>query len=38
LLALSSVAWFLGFVCFAWRYIPILTQGRLQRAGSLPTV
>ena len=38
LLALSSVAWFLGFVCFAWRYIPILTQGRPQRAGSLPTV
>ena len=38
LLALSAVAWFLGFVCFAWRYVPILTQGPLQRPGSLPTV
>ena len=38
LLALSAVAWFLGFVCFAWRYVPILTQGKVQRPGSLPTV
>jgi uncharacterized protein involved in response to NO len=38
LLALSAVAWFLGFFCFAWRYVPILTQGPLQRPGSLPTV
>ena len=38
LLASSAVAWFLGFVCFAWRYVPILTQGPLQRPGSLPTV
>lgn len=38
LLALSAVAWFLGFVCFAWRYVPILTQGPLQRPRSLPTV
>jgi uncharacterized protein involved in response to NO len=38
LLAASALAWFLGFVCFAWRYVPILTQGRLQRPGSLPTI
>jgi uncharacterized protein involved in response to NO len=38
LLALSAVAWFLGFFCFAWRYVPILIQGPLQRPGSLPTV
>ena len=38
LLAVSAVAWFLGFGCFAWRYVPILTQGKVQRAGSLPTV
>jgi uncharacterized protein involved in response to NO len=38
LLAVSAGAWFLGFVCFAWRYVPILTQGRVQRPGSLPTV
>jgi uncharacterized protein involved in response to NO len=38
LLMVSALAWFLGFVCFAWRYIPILTQGRVQGPGSLPTV
>jgi uncharacterized protein involved in response to NO len=38
LLAVSAVAWCAGFVCFAWRYVPILTQGRAQRPGSLPTV
>ena len=38
LLMASAVAWCLGFVCFAWRYVPILTQPRVQRVGSLPTV
>jgi len=38
LLAVSAVAWCAGFICFAWRYVPILTQGRVQRPGSLPTV
>lgn len=38
LLTISASAWFLGFVCFAWRYVPILTQPRLQREGSLPVV
>jgi uncharacterized protein involved in response to NO len=38
LLAASAVAWCAGFVCFAWRYVPILTQGRVQTPGSLPTV
>lgn len=38
LLLASAVAWTLGFVCFAIRYVPILTQPRIQRPGSLPTV
>jgi uncharacterized protein involved in response to NO len=38
LLAVSAVAWLLGFVCFAWRYVPILTQPKAQMPGSLPTV
>jgi uncharacterized protein involved in response to NO len=38
LLAASAVAWCAGFVCFAWRYVPILTQGGVQTPGSLPTV
>jgi uncharacterized protein involved in response to NO len=38
LLAVSAVSWLLGFVCFAWRYVPILTQPPPQRPGSLPTV
>jgi uncharacterized protein involved in response to NO len=38
LLLVSAAAWSLGFICFAWRYVPILTQPRVQRAGSLPTV
>ena len=37
LLAASTAAWCLGFICFAWRYAPILTQPRVQRQG-LPTV
>lgn len=37
LLAVSATAWCLGFVCFAWRYVPILTQPKAQRPGSLPT-
>ncbi len=37
LLAVSAGAWCLGFVCFAWRYVPILMQGRVQSPGSLPT-
>jgi uncharacterized protein involved in response to NO len=38
LLAASATAWFLGFACFAWRYLPILTQPKVQNPGSLPTV
>ena len=38
LLAASAMAWFLGFVCFAWRYVPILTQPKATTPGSLPTV
>lgn len=38
LLLVSAAAWTLGFGCFAWRYVPILTQPRLQRKGSLPVV
>jgi uncharacterized protein involved in response to NO len=38
LLGVSAAAWCLGFVCFAWRYVPILTRGRVTRPGSLPTV
>lgn len=38
LLAVSAVAWCLGFVCFAWRFVPILTQPKAQRPGSLPTL
>ena len=38
LLAASAAAWFLGFVCFAWRYVPILTQPKAKTPGSLPTV
>ncbi|MBT8453188.1 MAG: NnrS family protein [Deltaproteobacteria bacterium] len=38
LLAASATAWCLGFICFAWRYVPILTQPKVQRQGSLPTV
>jgi uncharacterized protein involved in response to NO len=36
LLAASAAAWCLGFICFAWRYAPILTQPTVQRQGSLP--
>jgi uncharacterized protein involved in response to NO len=38
LLGASAAAWCVGFLCFAWRYIPILTQPRIQKAGSLPIV
>jgi len=38
LLALSAIAWCLGFACFGWRYLPILTRPKVQRPGSLPTV
>ncbi len=38
LLAASATAWCLGFICFAWRYAPILTQPRVQRQGSLPSI
>lgn len=38
LLALSATAWLLGFACFGWRYLPILTQPKVVRPGSLPTV
>ncbi|NNE20579.1 MAG: NnrS family protein [Myxococcales bacterium] len=38
LLALSAATWCLGFICFALRYAPILTQPSVNRQGSLPTV
>ncbi len=38
LLAASAAAWCLGFICFAWRYAPILTQARVHKQASLPTV
>ncbi len=34
----SSTAWTLGFLCFAWRYVPILTQAKKVSPRSLPTV
>ncbi len=34
----SAVAWTTGFLCFAWRYVPILAQKKQQNPGSLPTV
>jgi len=36
LLAIAAITWCLGFLAFAWRYVPILTQPKLRRAGSLP--
>ena len=38
LLMISATAWTLGFACFAWRYVPILTQPKPTSARSLPTV
>ena len=38
LLGVSALAWFLGFVCFAWRYVPILTQPKPKTPGSLPAL
>jgi uncharacterized protein involved in response to NO len=37
LLSVSAVSWFLAFACFAWRFVPILTQPKAERRGSLPT-
>lgn len=36
LLAIAAITWCLGFLAFAWRYVPILTQPKLRRASSLP--
>ncbi len=38
LLMISATAWTLGFLSFALRYAPILTQEKQKRPGSLPTV
>ena len=38
LLMTSATAWTVGFVCFAWRYVPILTRAKKVRSGSLPVV
>ena len=38
LLTISAGAWSLGFVSFAWRYVPILVQPRVQHSRSLPVV
>jgi len=38
LLILSATAWTAGFLCFAWRYVPILTLAKKQSPRSLPTV
>ncbi|MFW2389417.1 MAG: NnrS family protein [Polyangiales bacterium] len=38
LLVASALSWTMGFLCFAWRYAPILTQPRVQRSGALPTL
>lgn len=38
LLMISATAWTAGFLCFAWRYVPILTRPKKTRPGSLPTV
>ncbi len=38
LLTASALLWFFGFVCFAWRYLPILTGPKAQQPNSLPTV
>ncbi len=38
LLALSAATWCLGFICFAWRYAPILRLPPVKRQASLPTV
>jgi uncharacterized protein involved in response to NO len=38
LLMISATAWTAGFLSFAWRYVPILTQKKKMRPGSLPTV
>jgi len=38
LLMISAAAWTAGFLSFAWRYLPILTQAKKMRPGSLPTV
>jgi uncharacterized protein involved in response to NO len=38
LLMISATAWTLGFVCFAWRYVPILVGPKKVSSRSLPTV
>ena len=38
LLMISATAWTLGFLFFVMRYVPILTQPKKTRPGSLPTV
>jgi len=38
LLIVSATAWTTGFLCFAWRYVPILTVAKKQSPRSLPTV
>lgn len=35
LLMVSATAWTLGFLCFAWRYVPILTQPKQASSRSL---
>jgi len=36
LLMIAATAWTAGFLSFAWRYVPILTQPKKTRPGSLP--
>jgi len=38
LLVVSAASWLVGFLCFAWRYLPILTQPRVRSPGSLRTL
>jgi len=38
LMMISATAWTLGFLCFAWRYAPILTQPAADKPGRLPTI
>ncbi len=38
LLVISATSWSLGFACFAWRYVPILTLPPLQSPRSLRTL
>jgi uncharacterized protein involved in response to NO len=38
LLMVSATAWTAGFLCFVWRYAPILTLAKRPSSRSLPTV